>query len=138
MLPTKVIIHHSAGKDGKTFDFSAIKRYHVEERGYLNIGYHAGVELVDDDWFVIIGRPWDMDGAHTKGQNHVALGLVFIGNFSKYEPDEEMLDVGAGMVRLWRKIYDIPVSSIHKHNEYSNTECPGALFPWTRFLLKCR
>lgn len=138
MLPTKIIVHHSATTDSKTFSWSAIKRYHINEMGWKDIGYHAGVEFVDDDYFAVIGRPWDMDGAHTVGQNHLALGLCFVGNFDLWEPDKEMIDCGVGIVRLWMKLYDIPVSAIHKHSEYANKSCPGALFPFSEFLLKCR
>ena len=138
MIPSKIILHHSATLDGRTFSWSAIKRYHVQTLGWKDVGYHAGVELVDDDYFAIIGRPWDKDGAHTVGQNGLALGLCFVGNYDLYVPDNEMLEVGASVVKMWRKIYDIPVSGIHKHSEYANKTCPGVLFPFTEFLLKCR
>jgi hypothetical protein len=137
MTPSKIIIHHSATVDGRTFSWSAIKRYHVQTLGWLDVGYHAGVELVDDDWFAIMGRPWDMDGAHTQGQNGIALGLCFVGNYDLYEPDKDMLVTGAKMVKLWRKLYGIPVSAIHKHSEYQNKTCPGTLFPWPEFLFMC-
>ena len=137
MIPSKIVIHHSATKDGTTFSWSAIKRYHVQTLGWQDIGYHAGVELVDDDYFIMFGRPWDMDGAHTIGQNHLALGLCFVGNYDEYEPEDEMLLEGAKVVRLWRRLYDIPLSNLHKHSEYQNKTCPGELFPWVRFLNMC-
>jgi hypothetical protein len=138
MSPTKIVLHHSATADSKTFSWSAIKRYHVETLGFKNIGYHAGVEFVDDDFFATIGRPWDMDGAHTIGQNHLALGLCFVGNFDSYEPDDEMLVVGADVVKMWMKLYGITLSAIHKHSEYANKTCPGTLFPYSKFLNMCR
>lgn len=138
MIPSKICVHHSATKDSQTFSTSAIKRYHMDVLGWSAIGYHALVELVDDDYFAIIGRPWDMDGAHTLGQNHLALGLCFVGNFDIWEPDLEMINCGVGVVKLWRSLYDIPVSAIHKHSEYADKTCPGSLFPWSEFLLKCR
>ena len=138
MTQKKIIIHHSATKDGTTFSWSAIKRYHVNELGWLDIGYHAGVELVDDDYFVMFGRPWDMAGAHTIGQNDWSLGLCFVGNYDEVEPDADMLLAGASIVKLWRRMYDIPVSEIHRHSEYQNKTCPGTLFPWIDFLMMCR
>jgi N-acetyl-anhydromuramyl-L-alanine amidase AmpD len=101
------------------------------------VGYHAGIELVDDDYFAIIGRPWDMDGAHTQGQNGISLGLCFVGNFDSYEPDDDMLITGAKVVKMWRRLYNIPVNEIHKHSEYNPKTCPGALFPWAQFLAMC-
>lgn len=137
MIPSKIIIHHSATVDSRTFSWSAIKRYHTETLKWLDVGYHAGVEFVDDDFFVIFGRPWDMDGAHTQGQNGISLGLCFVGNFDSYEPDDEMLLTGAKVVKLWRRLYDIPLSAIHKHSEYNPKTCPGTLFPWVKFLSFC-
>ena len=136
MTPKKIIIHHSATPDGRTFSWSAIKRYHLG-LGWDDIGYHAGVELVDDDYFSMFGRPWDMDGAHTLGQNSWSLGLCFVGNYDTYEPDTDMLLTGAKVVRLWRRLYGIPLSEVHKHSEYQNKTCPGKLFPWVKFLGMC-
>jgi len=138
MTPRKIILHHSATPDGRTFSWSAIKRYHMNELHWLDVGYHAGVELVDDDWFAIMGRPWDMDGAHTQGQNAWSLGLCFVGNFDEVEPDNDMLLTGAQVVKLWRKLYGIPLSDIHKHSEYANKTCPGSMFPFSKFLNMCR
>jgi hypothetical protein len=133
----RIVIHHSATKDGQAFSWSAIKRYHVQNLGWAEIGYHAGVEFVDDDFFAMMGRDWDMDGAHTVGQNQNALGLCFVGNFDLWEPDTEMLLEGAKLVKLWRRLYNIPISEIHKHSEYNPKTCPGALFPWVQFLAMC-
>lgn len=138
MIQKKIIVHHSATKDGTTFSWSAIKRYHTNTLNFKNVGYHAGVEFVDDDYFAMFGRPWDMAGAHTLGQNEWSLGLCFVGNFDEYEPDDEMLLTGAEVVKLWRRLYDIPVSEIHKHSEYQNKTCPGTKFRWVDFLLMCR
>jgi len=137
LLPTKVIVHHSATADSRTFSWSAIKRYHVQNLGWDDIGYHCGIEIVDDDYFAMMGRMWDVPGAHTVGQNGISLGICFVGNFDKYEPDEEMLITGAKVIKLWKKLYNIPTSAIHKHSEYANKTCPGKLFPWPHFLMLC-
>jgi len=137
MEPRKIILHHSATVDGTTFSWSAIKRYHTETKLWLDVGYHAGIELVNDDFFAIMGRPWDMAGAHTVGQNSWSLGLCFVGNYDLVEPDEDMLREGAKVVRLWRKLYEIPRSEIHKHSEYANKTCPGTKFPFSEFILMC-
>lgn len=137
MNPVRIIIHHSATADSKTFSWSAIKRYHTQELGWKDIGYHAGIEFVDDDYFLLFGRPWDMDGAHTLGQNSKALGFCFVGNFDLWTPELEMLEEGAKVIKLWRRLYGIPISEVHKHSEYQNKTCPGEKFPWAQFLALC-
>lgn len=134
----RIIIHHSATVDGRTFSWSAIKRYHTQTLGFQHIGYHAGVEYVDDDYFAIMGRPWDMVGAHAIGQNDKALGLCIVGNYDNVAPDDKALELAAEVVRLWMKIYNIPLEEIHMHREYANKTCPGTLFPWKKFLEMCR
>ena len=138
MTHEKIIIHHSATEDGRTFSWSAIKRYHVQTLGWRDVGYHAGVELVDDDYFAIFGRNWDMAGAHTVGQNGLALGLCFVGNYDTKAPSDKMLETGAGVVRLWMKLYNIPATAIYKHSEFANKSCPGRLFPFSQFIEMCR
>ena len=136
MTPSKVIIHHSATVDGTTFSWSAIKRYHVQTLGWLDIGYHAGVELVDDDYFTLFGRPWDMDGAHTQGQNGIALGLCFVGNYDLAPPPNEMLVFAARHLGRIMKDLGIPadVGHVHKHGDFAPKTCPGTLFPFAAFL----
>ena len=56
MTPRRIIIHHSATKDGRTFSWSAIRRYHVHTLGWTDIGYHAGIELIGDDFECLFGR----------------------------------------------------------------------------------
>ena len=103
----------------------------------MDVGYHAGIELVNDDFFAIMGRPWDMSGAHTIGQNSWSLGLCFVGNYDVEEPDEDMIAEGVKIVKLWRKLYEIPRSEIRRHSEFANKTCPGTRFPFSEFILMC-
>lgn len=138
MIPHKIIVHCSDTEDGPSFSTSAIKKYHVEHNGWRAIGYHALVENVNGDYFAIFGRPWDMSGAHTLGQNDWSLGLCFVGKYDHEEPPEAMLLEGAKVVKTWMDLYGIPLSEIHKHSEYADKTCPGTMFPWVKFLNMCR
>ncbi len=129
MNPKRIIIHHSATKDSISVSWSAIRRYHMFTRGWSDIGYHAGAEIVGTDVECFYGRPADREGAHTQGQNHSSLGFCFVGNYDLIEPDPMMLAVAAQRVLApWCRLYKIPVSEIHGHREYANKSCPGELF----------
>lgn len=132
-IPKKVVIHHSLTKDSGTVSWGAIRNYHMYNRGWSDIGYHAGVELVKSGastyYEVFIGRMWDVVGAHTRGLNHDSLGLCFIGNYDKEEPPGAMLIVGVKIIRLWMKLYNIAVSDILGHRDFLGYKsCPGTQF----------
>jgi len=124
-----IIIHHSATVDGKSFSWRAIRNYHVNTRGWLDVGYHAGVELMGTEYECLYGRPVTMQGAHAQGHNHDTLGFCFVGNYDLKDPDNEMLYVAARRVLVpWLVEYRLPLTEIHGHREYANKSCPGKLF----------
>lgn len=125
----RIIIHHSATEDGKTFSWRAIRDYHTKVNGWMDVGYHAGVELVGDQYECIYGRPTTLRGAHTAGANHESLGFCFVGNYDKVLPSPDMLAVAARRVlAVWVVQFNIKLDNIHAHRDYSNKSCPGKLF----------
>ena len=56
----------------------SIQAYHMDTRGWCDIGYHF---LVAGDGQVFEGRPYALLGAHTGGQNSGNIGVSFIGCF---------------------------------------------------------
>jgi len=127
--PDKIVIHHSLTKDSGTVSWGAIRDYHIGARGWADIGYHAGIELVGDKYECFYGRPDDMQGAHTQGENHNSLGFCFIGNFDEQDPDPDMLATAVQRVLApWCRQYRISVSQILGHRVFANKSCPGDLF----------
>jgi hypothetical protein len=132
MIPTEIIIHCSATKDSGTVSWSAIRRYHTEVRGWQDIGYHAGIELVGEkDYEVFLGRPWDKQGAHCRaqGMNGHSLGFCFVGDYDKAEPPVRMLELGAKHIAAMCRIFKIPVKDVYGHRDFEkNKTCPGKMF----------
>lgn len=129
----RIIVHHSATEDSGTLSWTALKRFHMEHHGWSDIGYHAGVEFVRDGYVVIVGRPEDRTGAHTVGQNNRSLGFVFVGNYDKSVPSEEMLQTA---VRSWfvpvLLRYGIGVENVLPHSQFASKTCPGKFFDMKR------
>ncbi len=124
-----IIIHHSLTRDSGTMSWDAIRRFHTETRGWRDIGYHAGCERIRDSYEILIGRPIDYSGGHTKGLNNDHLGLCFVGNYDLVEPDPEMLVKAAKYIlRPWMKAFDIPLDRIEGHSDYAPKTCPGSKF----------
>lgn len=78
----EIIIHCSATKPswfaGRTSveKLQEIRRWHVEQRGWSDIGYHF---VIDRDGTVLEGRPVERQGAHVSGHNKTTIGVCLIG-----------------------------------------------------------
>lgn len=133
MKVEKIILHHSACADTDANNTAGIRAYH-ESLGWDGIGYHATCEQINGSHEILMGRDWNKNGAHTIGQNAVALGLCVVGNFSITNPPQAQLTRAAQFVAFWMNLYNIPIDKVHKHSEFNNTECPGTKFPWDSFI----
>ena len=127
-VPNKIIIHASATEDGPEFSWGAIRKWHIEQNGWIDIGYHAGIELVGDHYEVVYGRPWTLDGAHCPGQNSTSLGFCFVGDFMVNRPEPREFATAAKFLREWLRLYKIPRSAVYRHDHFNNTACPGKAF----------
>jgi len=134
MKATRIIVHHSLTSDSSTVSWGAIRKYHIEKLGWTDIGYHAGVELLKENYEVLMGRSWDRQGAHCRGHNGDSLGICFIGDYNEEEPEEQMLIVGARVVRLWMRLFGIPVERVFTHHYFApHKTCPGREFGFNKF-----
>jgi len=131
LKPEYIVIHHSATADGQTVDWNAITNYHKHKLGYLDVGYHYGIERVNDRWAIITGRAEDQAGAHTKqeGMNFKSIGICMIGNFDTGRPDKEALFLLTMLCADLCRRHGIPASNIVPHSKYAVKTCPGKLFP---------
>jgi hypothetical protein len=150
----KIVVHHSATKDGIVNDWVAIKRYHtsyridgvivskeefldrsMKHKGTLfeepdrDIAYHFGIEQISGKLLLQIGRSLDMDGAHTKGQNQTSIGICCIGNYDLAPPSVEMKDLLVDVLTGLCFIFKISPIEIYPHSKFAVKTCPGKLFP---------
>jgi hypothetical protein len=133
MKAVYIVVHHTAEIDTPTLQWNETRLFHMHEKNYLDIGYHAGTELVEDTYENLIGRAWTEHGAHTIGHNHDALGFVYCGNFSLKAPDDRMLLTGMKVILAWMEMFQIPLENVLPHSHFNATECPGKLFGFGHF-----
>lgn len=149
--PKRIILHHSLTKDSETVSWNAIRRYHksyayqgkiiyklaadkYKQKGYYvkypwsDIGYHFGIELINDEYEILMGRMLTRSGAHTYGHNQDSIGICFVGNYDIIVPEERMLNLGVKLVVSLCTMFDIEVCNIHGHQHFANKTCPGTLF----------
>lgn len=126
--PCKVILYHSLTKDGEVVDFEAIKRYHIEKNGWLDIGYHYVIENVGGQYEILKGGDEKSIGAHTKGENGNSIGICLVGNFDVDTVPKGQLEKLVKLIKDIRSRYgNLP---IYGHCDYSSKSCPGIKFPW--------
>ena len=123
----KIIIHCSATPEGRHHDVEDIRRWHVNGRGWSDIGYHYLIHL---DGTIEEGRPIEKIGAHTSGQNRGSIGICYVGGMSKdmkKAKDTRTKEQKDSLVQLiWDLTYKYNKDmTIHGHNEFANKACPS-------------
>ncbi|MEN6560878.1 MAG: peptidoglycan recognition family protein [Acidobacteriota bacterium] len=143
--PRRIIIHHTGSTDGPDCSVPGIRHWHMgtppngpADGPYADIAYHLLVERLGDSCELVLGRPWIFQGAHCKGHNQDSLGFAFVGDFNQGEPPLSQLIIGARGVAMLADIFRIPLESICPHRKFNDTDCPGKLFPWEKFLQAVR
>jgi N-acetylmuramoyl-L-alanine amidase len=105
-----------------------VRRWHVEERGWSDIGYHF---LIDRDGTVAEGRPIERTGAHVKGHNTGTIGISLFGG-GNFVVQRGAFDLnftekqGTALRRLVARLQAEhgPNLKLSGHHEYANKACP--------------
>lgn len=126
MRPLKrIILHCTATPEGKHFDVDTIRRWHVKDRGWKDIGYHYVIYL---DGSVHEGRPLEQSGAHTSGHNKDSIGIVYVGGCDSKMKAKDTLNEAqeTAMVNLIKSLRELHGDmSLHGHNEFAAKACPS-------------
>ncbi|MFO1051775.1 MAG: peptidoglycan recognition family protein [Planctomycetota bacterium] len=129
----RITIHHSAVAcrgDGSATAMAAIRsiqRYHQNDQGWGDIGYHY---LIDPAGRVWTGRAVEWQGAHAgdDGKNQGNIGVCLLGNFV---PDDQGPPPPAQIAALDRLVhqlclrYHVAPDGVMTHRELKKTDCPG-------------
>lgn len=121
----RIILHCTATPEGKHFDVDTIRRWHVKDRGWKDIGYHYVIYL---DGSVHEGRPVEQAGAHTSGHNADSIGIVYVGGCDTKMKAKDTLNEAqeTAMVNLIKSLRDeYGDLSLHGHNEFAAKACPS-------------
>jgi len=140
----KIIVHCS---DSKWGDRDQINEWH-KERGWMSpsgvsIGYHYVISncyptyfslkkrrpRIDSDGEVAQGRPNNEVGAHVRGQNSNSLGICLIG---KDTFTSAQLISLKNLVQELIADFELDVSDVYGHRDFSTKECPNISSSWLR------
>ena len=127
----KIILHCSATPAGKHFDVNEIRKWHVEGRGWKDIGYHYIVYI---DGQAVVGRPVETPGAHTQGHNKNSIGVCYVGGVSNIKDKKgkfpaEDTRTPEQKEALWKLLMELMAcydgATLHGHNEFAAKACPS-------------
>ena len=122
----KIIVHCSATREGENYTVDTIRSWHVDGRGWSDIGYHFYIDLYGE---IHKGRDIAKIGAHCKGQNRNSIGICYCGGVEAdgKTPKDTRLDCQkdslTAVLRTLKAMY--PEATIHSHSDYANKACPS-------------
>lgn len=130
--PNKIILHCSGTKPLSTVNVNSIRRFHVEDNKWNDIGYHYVITI---DGTVQEGRPLNVVGSHTKGHNTNSIGICLVGG--EYDSNHnKFYEVQFNSLRkLLRELFDkYDVLPVYGHYEFNKHKtCPN--FDVKQFML---
>ena len=122
-----LVIHCTATRASHPFPLEALRRCHVQQRGFRDIGYHF---YITRDGITHPCRPLDQVGAHVFGFNQHSVGICYEGGLDEEgrpadtRTNEQKIALTA-LLRELRK--DYPEARIVGHYELSTSihkACP--------------
>ena len=135
---TRMAIHHTvtAAMGEPTSLLRGIQNFHMDGRGWCDVGYHFLVTLDGTVWEA---RPLEMLGSHVLNHNTGNIGVSFVGCYDSGHPDcrplppwtppDVMLEGAARVVGRLAELYSIPLTAErvmgHRDHEGASTVCPG-------------
>ncbi|MFP5069219.1 N-acetylmuramoyl-L-alanine amidase [Pseudonocardia nantongensis] len=137
--PIRILVHHTAGANGGDFSVPAahrmargIQSYHMDRQGWLDSGQHF---TISRGGHVMEGRLWSLrelnegrrvvEGAHSPGQNVIAIGIENEGTYIDAEPTPMLWDSLRASCAYICAQYGIRPTELYGHRDYRNTICPG-------------
>ena len=133
----RIVWHCSATKEGVDVSAATIRKWHVDGRGWRDIGYHYVIEL---DGAIKQGRPLQQTGAHVSGHNGDSVGICYVGGLAsdgKTPKDTRTPAQKRALYSLTQALIDtFPGSTVHGHNEFAAKACPSfnAQLDWQQHL----
>ena len=121
MRAVNLIIIHCSDSDIPAHDnIETIRKWHVDENKWSDIGYHF---FIDKRGGVHPGRPEDVAGSHTKGHNSRSIGICLSGK-KRFTP-EQFKSLELLCLKLTQK-YNLDKKDILGHRDLNpGKTCPN-------------
>lgn len=125
-----VVVHHTAsphlepgcGIMAEANAVLGIERFHIEERGWLGIGYNW---LVAPSGNVFEGRGWKHAGAHAAGVNRRSIGMAVLMDAQTHDPTDAAIESLRWLIAEGMRIGELSSPDVTGHRDHGDTACPG-------------
>lgn len=112
--------HHTASDTLTSVD--DIAKYHVEYNDWSGIGYHG---VIKRDGTFVMTNTIETLSYHNKGENSTSIGIVFMGNYEKYELNEAQIEAAKYISKALDIVFDFEEIRGHKDAPGASTLCCG-------------
>lgn len=122
---TEIIIHCADTPEGRDVKADEIRRWHKNERGWSDIGYHYVIDL---DGTIEAGRDIETAGAHCTGHNAKSIGICYVGGCDeKMQPKDTRTEAQKASLLLLLKYLQqrYPAAKIYGHRDFAQKACPS-------------
>jgi len=120
-----IVIHCAATKASMDIGLTEIRKWHVQDNGWRDVGYHY---IIRRNGEVELGRSIRDTGAHAAGYNHKSVGLCMVGGMAEDNSAENNFTAQqwTALLDLVKQLKaDYPEADVIGHNEISEKECPS-------------
>lgn len=122
---TEIIIHCADTPEGRDVKADEIRRWHKNERGWSDIGYHYVIDL---DGTIEAGRDIETAGAHCTGHNAKSIGICYVGGCdAQMQPKDTRTEAQKASLLLLLKYLRqrYPAAKIYGHRDFAQKACPS-------------
>jgi len=121
----EIIIHCAATKPSMDIGADWIRRIHIHENKWRDIGYHY---VIRRNGAIEDGRPISQTGAHCKNHNTGTIGICMVGGISETGRPEnnftpEQFEAVQSLINSLVEVYP-SITKLSGHNDYANKACP--------------
>lgn len=122
---SRIIIHCSYTYPSMDIGVEEIRRWHINENKWSDIGYHY---VIRRNGVVEKGRDVEIPGAHVRGHNEDSIGVCLVGGKSR-SPRPDCNYTPAQWSSLYKLVHELqgefPGATVHGHYEFTGAKtCP--------------
>lgn len=122
----KIIVHCTATIEGVNWTVDDIRKWHIEQNHWDDIGYHYVIYL---DGSIHKGRDEEVIGSHCLGYNAHSIGVCYVGGLekgTKRAKDTRTPQQKEALIRLLMELVcKYPDAEILGHRNLANRKCPS-------------